>query len=291
MKIGRLFTLVLIILITYSCKTKKPENFEEMARRSSHPEAVLVKTIKLEPSTFFHELISNGKVWSSKKAVVPFRVNGIIKQITVINGQNVKAGELLGIVMDTLGNLIKTKDRSNPKFSSGWSGKSGLYYFNNNLYYWNVYNDTVFAITPDLIWKATFLIGKGEYRLPRKELNPHKLSQYMLIQTIFETNNYIMIRYYLADKHLFVIIEKNRWKSFVYNLNNYSNKGIINDLDGGPDILPVTIKDDNTIVALIDALQLKKHVSSDAFINSTPKYPEKKKELDNPVLILVRLKE
>jgi hypothetical protein len=38
-----------------------------MARRSSRPEAVLVKTLKLEPSTFYHELISNGKAWSSEK--------------------------------------------------------------------------------------------------------------------------------------------------------------------------------------------------------------------------------
>ena len=92
--------LLLFLFVTYSCKTKQSDNFEEMARRSSHSEVVLVKTIKLEPSTFYHELISNGKVWSSKKAVVPFRVNGIIKQINVINGQKVKAGELLAVIDD-----------------------------------------------------------------------------------------------------------------------------------------------------------------------------------------------
>ena len=79
-----------------------------------------------------------------------------------------------------------------------------------------------------------------------------------------------------------------------------AEQGLINDLDGGPNIWPKTIKDDNTIIGWVDALQLKAHVASEAFKNSTPKYPEKKKELeklanslketDNPVLIMVKLK-
>jgi RND family efflux transporter MFP subunit len=92
--------MLLFATIMISCKPRKTENLEEMARRSSHPEAVLVKTIRLEPSTFYHELISNGKVWSSKKAVVPFKVNGIIKEIKIQNGQKVKAGDLLAVIDD-----------------------------------------------------------------------------------------------------------------------------------------------------------------------------------------------
>jgi RND family efflux transporter MFP subunit len=100
MRVRYYLPLLLCVAILVSCKTKKTENLEEMARRSSHPEAVLVKTIKLEPSTFYHELISNGKVWSSKKAVVPFKVNGIIKEIKIRNGQKVKAGDLLAVIDD-----------------------------------------------------------------------------------------------------------------------------------------------------------------------------------------------
>jgi hypothetical protein len=78
-------------------------------------------------------------------------------------------------------------------------------------------------------------------------------------------------------------------------------KRIINDLDGGPDIDPITNKDDFTIVGWVDAFRLKAHVESESFRNSTPIYPEKKKQLeelaasldenDNPVLMLVKLKE
>ncbi len=78
-------------------------------------------------------------------------------------------------------------------------------------------------------------------------------------------------------------------------------EGIINDLDGGVNILPLTIKDDNTIIGWVDAIKLKAHVASETFKKSSPKYPEKKKKLeklagslnetDNPVLMMVRLKD
>ena len=100
MKVRYSFILLLIIALFFSCKPKKSENLEEMARRTSRPEAVLVKTVKLEPSTFYHELISNGKAYSSEKAVVPFKVNGIIKELNIQNGQKVKTGDLLAVIED-----------------------------------------------------------------------------------------------------------------------------------------------------------------------------------------------
>jgi membrane fusion protein, multidrug efflux system len=92
--------ITIIAALIISCKTKTTENLEEMARRQSRPEAVLVSTVKLEPSTFFHELVSNGKVFSCKKAVVPFKVNGIIHELKIRNGQRVKAGDLLAVLED-----------------------------------------------------------------------------------------------------------------------------------------------------------------------------------------------
>src|SRR5450759_4099147 len=97
MRAGFYFTLLIIPAFLVSCKPKKTENLEEMARRSSHPEAVLVKTVKLEPSTFYHELISNGKAWSARKAVVPSKVNGIIEASHMQSGQKVRAGDLLAV--------------------------------------------------------------------------------------------------------------------------------------------------------------------------------------------------
>jgi membrane fusion protein, multidrug efflux system len=100
MKIKSHMNLLLILALLFSCKTKKTENLEEMARRSAHPEAVVVKTFKLQRTTFYHELISNGKIFSAKKAVVPFRINGIISGLYIQNGQKVAEGELLAVLED-----------------------------------------------------------------------------------------------------------------------------------------------------------------------------------------------
>ena len=96
----RIFIMIFIVLFLFSCKARKTENLEEMARRSSRHEAVLVKTVKLKPSTFYHELISNGKVFSSEKAEVPFKVSGIIKDLYIRNGQKVRSGDLLAVIED-----------------------------------------------------------------------------------------------------------------------------------------------------------------------------------------------
>lgn len=93
-------TLLLFISLISSCKPRTGEDPEEMARRSSRSEAVLVKTVRLEPSTFYHELISNGKAASAGKAVVPFKVNGVIMELHISNGQKVKSGDLLAVIED-----------------------------------------------------------------------------------------------------------------------------------------------------------------------------------------------
>ncbi|HEX2970680.1 MAG TPA: efflux RND transporter periplasmic adaptor subunit [Bacteroidales bacterium] len=100
MKVKLLFILFPAITALISCKTKTNDNLEEMARRSSRPEAVVVKTVKLEPSTFYHELVSNGKVFSCRKAVIPFKVNGTITELNIRNGQRVNAGDLLAVIED-----------------------------------------------------------------------------------------------------------------------------------------------------------------------------------------------
>ncbi len=88
------------MVLTFSCKQRPAQSLEEMARRAARPEAVIVKTVKAEKTTFYHELLSNGKITSAKKAVVPFRVNGIIRELYVQNGQHVTEGQLLAVLED-----------------------------------------------------------------------------------------------------------------------------------------------------------------------------------------------
>ena len=76
--------------------------------------------------------------------------------------------------------------------------------------------------------------------------------------------------------------------------------GINNDLDAGPRFFPQAQVNDSTLVMWMTSFDLKMHIQSDDFKNNNPKFPEKKKELqettdkltyyDNPVLMLVTFK-
>lgn len=98
---NRYLTLVLAsLVILSSCKTEEQDNREEMARRTSKRDAVTVSTLELKRSVFYHELVSNGKVYAKSITAVPFRVDGTIEKITVRNGQQVQKGQLLAQIED-----------------------------------------------------------------------------------------------------------------------------------------------------------------------------------------------
>jgi hypothetical protein len=180
-----------------------------------------------------------------------------------------------------------------------------FYRFDNRLFKKEVYSDTIYEyknenFTPHIV------IQVGEKLLSpksRTEFDGFYLAKnYIIPLNLFEFGEFVfyefVYKYVLPDNVLIFSFIGSKKDNFQALIN--TGQGIINDFDGGPNILPKTIKDDNTIITWIDALQLKKHVSSEAFFNSTPKYPEKKKELeklanslketDNPILILVKLK-
>lgn len=181
-----------------------------------------------------------------------------------------------------------------------------FYKFNNRLFKKEVYSDTIYVyknenFTPHLV------VQVGEKLLSpeaRTEFDGFYLAKnYIIPLNLFEFGDFIyyefIYRYVIPDNVLIYSLIGSKKNNYQAVIN--TGQGLINDLDGGPNILPMTIKDDSTIIGWVDALKLKAHVASEVFKNSTPKYPEKKKELeklaaslketDNPVLILVRLKE
>jgi hypothetical protein len=209
------------------------------------------------------------------------------------------------IILDTLGSLIKTKVRPDPIFDGNYSGRSETYFASENLCYWNTYNDTVYAISPELTERASFLIDNGKFRIPRGYFKPTDNSYpHLFIRSIFETEQYFVIKYLIVDKEMVALVNKKNQSTYVWEFGNYFTKGgIINNIDGGTDFIPsycFTKDGSEYFIGTIEAFKIKTHISSDTFHNSKPKYPEKKKELeklanslketDNPVLMIVRLK-
>ena len=212
-------------------------------------------------------------------------------------------------LIDTDGVIIKSFPNrysfvKNPNSSFGFSHENLFYNFNNNLFKKEVYSDTVYVydnmeFKSHLVIKAGHKLITPEARSEMASLNLMK--NYISPRNLFEFGDFVyyefwnMFDFSNTEIYGFIGSKKNNYKVLID-----PSQGIINDLDGGPNITPLTIKNDVTMVGCIDVISLKNHITSDVFKNSFPRYPEKKEELeqlanslketDNPVLMLVRLK-
>ena len=244
----------------------------------------------------------------------PLMENGVSESIEFYNSNlfvsyaiQFKNAKYKWIVFDTLGNVIKKKEREIPIFTANYGNKETIYKFQNLIFYWNNYTDTVFSLLPDLRNEPSFIISPGEHRPPTSKLSFEQLMQnkFLNLFKIFETNRFFVLRYFY-NRPTLTLIDKNNQEAFVIYLE-YENEnclnGIENDIDGEYFFVPeyyFTEKNREYMVGLQYPYQIKARVLHDGFINSIPKYPEKKKELeemanrlketDNLVLVLVRLK-
>lgn len=212
------------------------------------------------------------------------------------------------ILIDTVGQIIKSYPN---KYR--WTGSVPTLAFDCENIFYNygprlikkeVYCDTLFAyIDKDFEPYATINI-KNELRITpevRSEVNGiYIIQNFINPWKLFEFGDYIYYEFSLpqdgkAERMCFIGSKKKEIQALIN-----PDQGLIDDLDAGPGFLPMTMKDDSTIIGCVEARQLKAHVASETFKNSKPLYPEKKKELeklannlketDNPVLVMVKLK-
>jgi hypothetical protein len=212
------------------------------------------------------------------------------------------------IITDTLGNIVSYKQNYLPPFVSQTGNFGGITKFRDKISYWDIYNDTVFTISPDFSYRVSCIFPPGNYRCRQEDIKFNSPQQYIeevakicMTLKLFETNNYWVYRYRYNMYGIAFIDKRNRktkWSS-----RAFESLGIDNDLDGGTVFLPESYYAENGneyLIGVVNSYQLIAHVASEAFKNSKPKYPEKKKELeklanrlketDNPVVMIVKLK-
>jgi hypothetical protein len=207
------------------------------------------------------------------------------------------------VEIDLNGNVVSTKKNSIPIINTiATIYINPVYKYQNGIGYWNQYNDTLFRIE-DGKFSARYFFAKGDFRLPTD--NTSELDKYFRVINILESDRYVWIIEINSPTDNVIILDKVKRLSMSANDNNkISLYGITNDVDGGLNFVPKSYFKENGyeyLIGINDAFLLKSHATSEAFKNSTPKYPEKKKELerlanslsenDNPVLMIVKLKD
>jgi hypothetical protein len=223
------------------------------------------------------------------------------------NNNNSADTEISYVLIDSVGRIIKKFPNKYPwvrNYPTLAFDENVFYRYKRNLFMKEVYSDTVYAfINKNFVPHATIL-SNDELRISpkaRSEEDYMKVGKnHFRSVNLFELNDYIYFEFVCPvngnTERLTFIASKD--SSFTKIIDR--NEGFINDLDGGPNFLPRTIKDERTIVSWIDAMVLKTNLNSESFKNSNPKFPDKKieleklaqnlKETDNPVLIMVKLK-
>jgi len=210
---------------------------------------------------------------------------------------------------------------------------ASIYQHNGKVYFKELLNDTIFALNDDYLMRPVYSIILGNYRqpnsereLPLMEMLKH-INKYIFINSIYEISQYLFLECNFGDltparRPKPIILKEYGVLSAHYLVgmlgifnklsgelvfaqpassdDRLTNSGLYNDFDGGPNFFPKKMVNDSTLSMWVDAYQLKAHVASETFKNATPKYPEKKKELeklanslsdnDNPVLILCTFK-
>jgi hypothetical protein len=212
------------------------------------------------------------------------------------------------VFLDTLGNFVSKKVNSIPPFKSNTGIEGSIYKFGNQIYYYNLYNDTIFSVGSDLKSSPAYLFTKGDHRWPIGMVKNDSESWRRIFKPLkmFETKHFIVLLFSYLDRSAISIIDKQTRKVFIASMKKgeYSEPNLINDLDGGmPFGQDINYYNDNKseyLVQLITPFDLKAHIATNEFITGNFKYPEKKKELeklanslnetDNPVLMMVTLK-
>ena len=223
-------------------------------------------------------------------------------------GANVK---YLWIITDTLGNEVAHKNNSTQAYNTRTGSRGGISQSNGQILYWVSYNDTVFKVSSDFISMASYIITPGEHQVPKNDLPltldlPTRLLEYYSPHYFIETKQYLLSRYNYKGKLAYIFLDRNTNKTFTSYFVSKKDvrSGILNNFDGGLMFCPDGYFVEGESEYLLDCIQpyeLKLHVISEEFININPKYPEKKKQLeqlanslnenDNPVLMMVKLKD
>jgi hypothetical protein len=233
-----------------------------------------------------------------------------------------------GAIVKTFKNYVLFK-RKQPVFS-GFEDFAHIYRFNGSVFYKEFYNDTLFRLDKGLklVPEYNFYLGKYKEPLSTRELVQLglRMQPYIYIWNVFQTKDLMFLvtdftgrfpvtrrtprtimgtitSMYNTTKILGVFDRKTKTLTFsspTCTDNPLFTSGLYNDIDGGPKFMPVKQINDSTMVMWIKPEELIAHIASDDFRKSVPKYPEKKKALeemvnrltilDNPVLMYVTFK-
>ncbi|MFP4048043.1 MAG: 6-bladed beta-propeller, partial [Bacteroidales bacterium] len=190
---------------------------------------------------------------------------------------------------------------------------SPYYRFQQNLYFKDTYNDTIYKFDNDsLSHTPVYYINLGKYDMPDKKrlsytVDASKFKKYCddyYQINVKESNDYLWIQYYTYNyftqsEPAYGLYNKNQKKCFTIVDSKGEKSCIVNDFTAGEDFWPVLIQE-NTMIDYIQPFEIKESLRDNVENDSLVKLPGRRDTLrkivsqsnknDNPIIRIVTLK-
>ena len=203
------------------------------------------------------------------------------------------------IIFNQKDSLLKTFPNylSAPKTSSffAWNPNSWFYKLNKQLYFYQLFNDTLFHVKTNSI-TPRYVFNMGPYSPPYEMKTSPKFEpdKYFVMQTIQESSKYLFCSFNFNKKNYTAIFDKNKRTTVVNDYSPESGHGFINNIN---DFIPLEISSINEkyeLICTMDAFKIKQWFEENPEkINQLPEYLKNLnniQETNNPVIIIAKLK-
>ena len=224
--------------------------------------------------------------------------------------------QTLSLLIDIFGDTVHFKPNCYKYTKQSKGGSRSLdemqvYSIDKKVCFKEEFSDTVFYVdTKDNHFKPRMILNSHNTVVTPEIRGGAEASgrDWTYVNKIFETSRYVFFSCRIWDgkdrsNNNRIIFDKTTNIKYMLDIDSERKSMLVDDLGGGPafnmSYLDYSFNGD-ILFSFVEAHALKKHVASEEFKNAKVKYPEKKErikelsdsldDMDNPVLVMVRLK-
>jgi hypothetical protein len=226
---------------------------------------------------------------------IPINYTFFDKDIIAYFNNPVGTDDKLLMVFTVTGELVSIHNNNNifpDKTFTIRPQESQFYHHGNQLFFKEIYNDTIYRVTNDQLF-AHKVLYTGNYLLPYESKwwgIQSDLSQFVSIYNLDETTSHLFFKFYYNNKSFLGCFDKTTEKLSVSD----GDSGIVDDIQNFIPFIPLKAINDNEVMGYTDAWKIEQWFKdnpekADQLPPHLKKF-ESLSESDNPVLIIARLK-
>lgn len=186
-----------------------------------------------------------------------------------------------------------SKFEINTKDVVSWGIEGSFYRFNNSLYFYELFNDTIFEVSEDKL-APRYILNKGKYAPPYEkkmsvEFMDKEAIHYFLMRNVYESQNNVFFSFRYENSEHLGLYSKLDQKTYMFD------SGLGNDLDNFVPFYPKSIYQNRYLTGSVEASEILEWFKNNPELaKKLPANLQKlrdMKETDNPVIMIAELKE